>query len=656
MKIQRKLRKFAELSVALTAISALSLAGCGGGGGGSGSPGVNAATTCPSNSICGVVAAGAPVAGIVYGYDAKGTRTPVATISATGSYTLDTTGLTAPYMITAIGVSNLKPTVVHSIATSADLGNTVNVTPLTDVILSLAAGQPAQDIGFASMPAVASNVLASASAVNNIIAPLASAVGVTVTSPLTDTFSANGTGMDKVLDSIDVIPATQGGTIDVRLAGQTASLGTVTLPATAGGAATVTANTTVTAAQLANAQKFAAAIADANVCMASLTSLYATSIPSATAVQQFLDLNFLGYGMNQSQFATYFTTPAPNGRGSVGLQFAIGAVADYDFTPPTAGVSVTYPLPAPATFDAAGNVTAFWAEANIAGFKTLGKVIKGPAYGGCPGGWKMGGDYRVVGDVGMTASIGKQITAIGGTGTFSRNLDVRMGMTEFAKFAGASSVMVTGPGFATASFGTAPVAVASLTLVPGAAAQSAMYIAGQNNFGLPYCADVTAATPTLCFDETKAAAGTIYTWSVRSTTNAVLYEYADQYLRGGEIPYGQIIAQEASIFPVITGVTPTAPNLISQLNALAAGQALPTISTSFTLPPLSNNGTAGGLLYIGDNTGALVQAFQNPASPSLGIWTPPPGSTKSSGYTAASVIRNIESTCLGYGVNTTFNF
>lgn len=616
MGIKASFSKGMELGVALTAVSALILAGCGGGGGGgsnSSTPPVTGASTCTATgAVCGVAATGAAIGGLVYAYDATGKASPMANINADGTYTVDARGLTPPLMITTIGVANLKPAIYHSIATSADLNKNVNVTPLTETALAFAGGQPPRDIAPASMPAVVSNLPAAVSAVTAIVAPLASAVGATITNPLTDTFKANGTGMDKVLDNINVMPAMQGGTIDVRLVGNNVSLGTVTLPATAGSAATSTANP-VTATQLAQAQKVATAVSDMNACWTSLTSLYATAIPTATQVSAYLDPAFKGFGMNATQFSTYFTTPAStgNGRGDVGLTWSVGAAADYDFTPPAAAAAATTALPAPVTFDASGNITAMWVVAKVGGFTPKVKMIKGAAYAGCAGGWLLHGNDMAVGDVDIIQSFKKQTLA--GVTTLNRGVNVRLGTADMATaFPSASSVVVTGPGFATsAASGTPPTAVASVTLVPPATPSTALVISGTNTITLPYCQDVTTAGTT-CFDETKAPAGALYVWSARTSANAVIQEWVLQAPKVG-ITWAQVQANQAIIFPTITGVTPTTATWLGNLNATANGTAAPAYTINFTQGTFAS-GSPSGYVSVSDAAGTNLQIFQNPAS------------------------------------------
>jgi len=565
--------------------------------------------------IKGTAATGAAISGIVYAYDVNGAASPIANINADGTYIIDATGLTAPLMITTIGVSNLKPAIYHSLATSADINQNVNVTPLTELVLAFAAGQPAQDIPLANMPAVVTNIPAAVSEVVNIIAPLTAAVGATINNPLTDTFSANGTGMDQVLDNINVMPAIQGGTIDILLVGNNVSLGTVALPATAGQAATATANATVTATELTNAQKMTTAISEANACMAPLTALYATSIPAASAVQAYLDPNFKSFGFNASTFATYFTTAAStgNGRGDIGLKWGVGSVADYDFTPPALGAAATTALPAPVTYDVNGNITAMWVVAQVGGFIPKMKMIKGAPYTGCTSGWLIHGNDMDIGDVDIIPSYQKSTFSVGGSSVFGRGVNVRLGLGDIIPVEPtASTVIVTGPGFATSgSSGAAAVASPSVTLVMPGGAENTMLISGGNGITLPYCQDTNSAG-ILCFDETKVPAGALYTWSVRDNTNAMLREWIMQFPKAG-LTWAQVQANAANIFPTITGHTATA-SWLTNLNATADAAAVPGYTINFTLGSFASGSPTGYLIAQPQGGGSDLQIFQNPAS------------------------------------------
>jgi streptogramin lyase len=149
-------------------------------------------------------------------------------------------------MLTVTGTAGGVSTTLNSIATA--IGQTVNITPLTDLIVSIAAGQPSGGgSGCTSIDPVVNascraamtaantgtNLSAAVTAVTNMIASL----NTTNVNPLNGAFVANGTGIDAVLHAIFVAPATsQGATATVTLIGApTQQLGSVTMPAQPGG-------------------------------------------------------------------------------------------------------------------------------------------------------------------------------------------------------------------------------------------------------------------------------------------------------------------------------------------------------------------------------------------------------------------------------------
>src|SRR5690606_12555137 len=95
----------------LTIAAAVTLAACGGGGGGGGSKAGGGA----SHVISGAAAVGIPLVGTVTVKDANGvTRTT--NIGNNGSYAVDVSGMTAPFVFRAEGTVGGTTYVVHSAA------------------------------------------------------------------------------------------------------------------------------------------------------------------------------------------------------------------------------------------------------------------------------------------------------------------------------------------------------------------------------------------------------------------------------------------------------------------------------------------------------------------------------------------------------------
>jgi hypothetical protein len=92
--------------------------------------------------ISGTAAAGAPIVGQVTVKDAVGQQKTV-DIEIDGKYTIDVTGMTAPFIFHAYGKVGGRDVNLVSAATSDDVNKTINITPFTDLIVANIAGQAA---------------------------------------------------------------------------------------------------------------------------------------------------------------------------------------------------------------------------------------------------------------------------------------------------------------------------------------------------------------------------------------------------------------------------------------------------------------------------------------------------------------------------------
>lgn len=175
------------------------LAGCGGGdddpptgGGGAG----------PTATLTGLAATGAAIPNaVVTGVNAQGQTVTVNT-GADGSFTI-VIPEGAPY---GLKVTDAAGNTWYSYAPAA---GRANITPLTTLALSQAAsGKPLADVltAWASQAPTADQVLAAAAVVNANLQAVMRGKGVdpTTLNPFTATFSANGQGLDAVLDAMRV--------------------------------------------------------------------------------------------------------------------------------------------------------------------------------------------------------------------------------------------------------------------------------------------------------------------------------------------------------------------------------------------------------------------------------------------------------------------
>ena len=209
----------ARLALSLISAAILTLTGCGGGGASdtASNGGNNNPPAVTTSSITGTAAAGLPLVGTVTVKDATGATKTVA-IGTNGSYTVDVTGMTAPFVFRAEGSAGGTAYVLHSAATSADVNGNINITPLTDLIVSNVAGQLASSYfnsgDFASLtPAELSSETA---ALKEKLQPVLTAMGVDASIDLLRArFIPMADALDKALDviSVSVDPGTNVATI-----------------------------------------------------------------------------------------------------------------------------------------------------------------------------------------------------------------------------------------------------------------------------------------------------------------------------------------------------------------------------------------------------------------------------------------------------------
>ena len=187
---------------------------CGGGGGDSPPP----TNTSPNvKTLSGTAAAGSPIAGKV---NVKGSMGKFASspIGIDGSFSLDVTALTAPYILYAEGSVNNKSISLYSIALTPGM---INITQVTDFIVRNALAGSAES-AYASWgtTTVTETALTTAAAdVATMIDPLLSALGVSGTDFLTEPFVADSTGVDAALDALDISYSGSTATVTSTLTG-----------------------------------------------------------------------------------------------------------------------------------------------------------------------------------------------------------------------------------------------------------------------------------------------------------------------------------------------------------------------------------------------------------------------------------------------------
>jgi hypothetical protein len=321
-----KVAKFVK-SITLFAATALLVSACGGG-----SDSVSTAPAPRATTLSGTAAAGAPIIGTVTIKDsASPANTKFVTIAADGNYSVDVSDLTAPYMVRADGYVGGNEYHLYSAGTAADVGGTINITPLTDLIMANIAGTLAQtyfDSGsFSTL--TATEMTTQADALKAKLLPILQAVGVSDSIDLLrSSFSTDHTKIDAVLDVIRVAtdPATSIATITniITQEQMTSNIETGTYTGE------LTDTTGVTEA-VSDIQKISAGF-DA------FSKLFATSIPSptnATLLGLFDAATFMDGGQDLNSFLSELTTDP----SMIGIKFANIAIQSIDTTNDTAVIT-----------------------------------------------------------------------------------------------------------------------------------------------------------------------------------------------------------------------------------------------------------------------------------------------------------------------------
>jgi len=277
------------------------------GGGGSSSSGSSSAGT-----LSGVAAAGAPIIGTA---TVKDSSVPPVTravpIAADGKYSIDVHDLTAPYMLRADGEVGGREYSLFSAATQADEGGTINITPLTDLIVANIAGDIASNYynsgQFSGLTQEALDT--QIAAVTAALLPVLTQLGLDNSIDLLRTsFNTDHSGMDAVMDvlKVSVDEETKIATITnvINNSTVTQDLTTNGFSGEIDGTGTATGITS---------------IQDIDSGFQALSNLFANGLPSkaqVTALGLFDETDFLLDGMNYDMFLDMITMDAP-----VGLAF-----------------------------------------------------------------------------------------------------------------------------------------------------------------------------------------------------------------------------------------------------------------------------------------------------------------------------------------------
>jgi hypothetical protein len=178
------------------------------------------------------------------------------TASATGAFSVDVSSLKAPFIVQATGTLNGESVVLVALvpSVSGNISNITNVTPLTNAVAVLVA--PGGDVSALN---TAATLLSTATAgrvgdatallVNTLRTDptLSAALGANF-NPLTTAFTANGLGIDGILDRLEIVSSASAGVSITNLAAPVTSEGNAPAPVVLTSAQTATPATVPTLA------------------------------------------------------------------------------------------------------------------------------------------------------------------------------------------------------------------------------------------------------------------------------------------------------------------------------------------------------------------------------------------------------------------------
>jgi hypothetical protein len=240
-------------------------------------------------TLSGVAAAGLPIVGYVYLTDSASPTphtlgpTPIA---SDGSFSFDVTSLTAPFYLRAQGSVGGESYDLYSATTSSS--GTTNINPLTNLAVAAAAGVNDPSAVYAnpaSYPITQTSLSQAITNIQTMLAPLLTAYSLaTNINPITDTYTANHTGLDKVFDAVSVNIDTDSGSVTVVNAlnntiasGTTTSLSTATAVTSGDATATAATSTDITAIQTMFNNYVTSINKGASLTQTELDSYYATA-------------------------------------------------------------------------------------------------------------------------------------------------------------------------------------------------------------------------------------------------------------------------------------------------------------------------------------------------------------------------------------------
>ncbi|MCD6025718.1 MAG: hypothetical protein K0R08_237 [Solimicrobium sp.] len=579
-----------------------------------------------ATTVSGTAATGAPVLGEVIAFD-KNFKTFVTKTNNDGTFNLELKDGTAPFMLFVSGSSNGQPAVLASFVKTK--GGTANITSITDFITALVGGVPAANLLLEQCKTAQPNCDKflqgliegpRADVVRKLVQQALVAVNPNNYDPMTVNFRADGTGMDAVLDSVNVSysPPVDNNLWIASIKPRNVAGGVPVVFVTAELSedtdrdvnSSVTISNTDPATVKNEINVATEALEQMKVCLASLNALYPvgmTSAPSPAEINPFIDATFMNNGVNKENYVRALTqlTTFGGGLARPNLFAANLSYSSMNFNPSSSGAI----NPASAPLNLQAPVPYAWVSL---GNNRNWKFVKGQDYSGCPGGWKIAGDQHTI-EMKMESSVLRTSSGPSNPATYSHSLSIHA-LPEYS----VGSIVISGSGLAVYSGSpVSPVGQAKpITLFDVGNGRNYVMRGQVDDDGvlvprgfygardaITSCQDFPAIVPTVptgtpCYDETKITptglGKAMFTWTLytnRDATGAVAAVVPIQ-VDAVPLPASFLTQHDKDLFPQeITTPTLSAINqLIAESGQIIRDNAIfYNYKTSSLFNPISGN-------------------------------------------------------------------
>ena len=275
-------------------------------------------TAVSGTSVTGIAAMGAPIASAKVTLKDSAGHSSTATTAAAGTYTLSTAGFTPPFLIQVqAGSGNL-----YSVSADALTTTTINTDPFTDLIIRswYSVQGVSIDAAFANPASHPAPAVQGVQILHNMVESflqlwLANA-GITPSkfNLISTPFTANGSGLDKVLDESTVntstgkVTITAGGTTQTSTITYNTTAGTMTVASTTTNSKGTSQATNSTIVPTHAAQQ--AALTGITTALISMVNAVNSNGSQLTAAElmPFLATDLLDESLNQTQYAAMLAT------------------------------------------------------------------------------------------------------------------------------------------------------------------------------------------------------------------------------------------------------------------------------------------------------------------------------------------------------------